>query len=68
MLPAVGLLGKKIGDMSTARQARILDEMIRSRAPMAQRAPMQEIPQSSTARNEIARLLAGTQFAPSTGQ
>jgi hypothetical protein len=67
MLPAVGLLGKKIGDMSTARQARILDEMIRSRAPMAQRAPMQEIPQSSTARNEIARLLLGSQggqFAP----
>lgn len=67
-VPTAGYLAKKIADKSTERQARILDEMIRSRAPMA-REPLRVTVNAdrSRARDEIARLLAasqGGQFAP----
>jgi muramidase (phage lysozyme) len=35
LLPLAGLIGKKIGDRSTARQVEALSELVRSRAPLA---------------------------------
>lgn len=36
-LPAVGYLAKKIGDMSTKRAVEALDQLVRSRSPLAQK-------------------------------
>lgn len=39
VLPAIGMAARKIGEASTNRQVRKLDEMIRMRAPLSQKAP-----------------------------
>jgi hypothetical protein len=43
-VPIAGAIAKKIGDASTARQARVLDEMVRSRSPLARSLPQPPAP------------------------
>jgi muramidase (phage lysozyme) len=47
LLPLAGLIGKKIGDRSTANQIARLDELVRSRAPLSN--SMQEMASKVTA-------------------